>query len=271
MLEVNSFDSMLGQLRESSQLHSGSVLETLAQRQKNASTFMLALTKASEAANGAADKLTDNVVSKLSTAINTASAENKSSVNTAINSSATATAAASPPMQISPPPASDVNSSNQAQQNTQLVNSIAQARAIAPEQQNVIDPSLRSNYTYSTQKDPVNNTLWELEDGLRRATDSYDAAVANAKGGMSRSVASKDGRPVYVSRDQEIQMASEKVQLTRQNFETHKAFLNDPVARNKAEIAFQITRGYPSQGGPELSVQDQLVVKEQRMLRGLGV
>lgn len=260
MLEVNSFDSMLGQLRESSQLHSGSVLETLAQRQKNASTFMLALTKAGETANGSADKLTDHVVNSLSAAINTAFAESKSPVNT-VDSSAVA---------ASPPPVSDTTSGTQAQQNAQLVKSIAQARAIAPEQQNVIDSTLRSNYTYTTQKDPVNNTLWELEDGLRRATDSYDAAVANAKGGMSHAVASKDGRPVYVSRDQEIHLASEKVQLMRQNFETHKAFLNDPVARNKAEIAFQITRGYPSQGGPELSVQDQFVVKEQRMLRGFG-
>ncbi|MFZ6800829.1 hypothetical protein [Undibacterium sp. Di24W] len=271
MLDLNSFDTMLGQLRESSQLHSGSVLETLAQRQKSASAFIQAMTNANEAASNVSNKLSSMLVdNKTNQATDTLAEMSQSLARPAPSNSNVATQQIQQTVVLSAPPSAS-GTVNLAEKNALLVNNIVQSRAISPEQQNVIDSTLRSNFTYTTQKDPVNNTLWELEDGLRRAVDCYDAAVVNAKGGMSNGVATKDGRPMYVSRDLEIQMASDKVQLARQNFETHKAFLNDPVARNKAEMAFQVTRGYPSIGGPELSAQDQLIVKEERMRRGLGV
>lgn len=139
----------------------------------------------------------------------------------------------------------------------------AQNAAIPAAQQNVIDSSMRSNYVYTVDA-RGDSTLIGLEDRLRRATDTYDATVANAKGGYCSWIPSQNGLPVYLNRNQMISAAKENLVAAQQSFDAHKVFLADPAARAMAEVAYQIHYGAPSANGPELSAFDKILVSERR-------
>jgi hypothetical protein len=151
--------------------------------------------------------------------------------------------------------------------NVNAINSMASAATVVtpiPEaQQNVIDSTKRSNYVYTTSAND-DKTLISLEDGLRRATDAYDAALASAKNGYCSWIPSQNGLPVYQTREQIIAGAKNNLAEAQKSFDAHKVFLADPAARSMAEVAYQIKHGSPSVGGPELNAFEQILVRERR-------
>lgn len=158
----------------------------------------------------------------------------------------------------------------------QLVSSIFQSQqfispapapnlqAIPSEQQNVVNASLKSQFVYTANQHAPDNTLWQLQDGLRRATDTYDNAVLNAKSGYCSFVASGNGQPVYLSKGQQIELAKTNVEKAKAMVDEHTALLQNPVALAAREVAYQITHGKPSVAGPLLSERDQVLVRERR-------
>ena len=138
------------------------------------------------------------------------------------------------------------------------------APAIPVNEQNCIDSTRRSNYIYTSNKNAIPNTLWQLEDGLRRAVDTYDATVSNMDPTHYAGLSAR-GQPMYVTRDRAIAMAQDTIDFTKANFEKHKAFVNDPTRRAQ-EVGYQIINGKSSLTGPELSLQDQILVRELRAL-----
>lgn len=135
--------------------------------------------------------------------------------------------------------------------------------AIAAAEQNVLDSSMRSTYVYTSDA-RGDKTLLGLEDKLRRATDAYDAALANAQNGYCSWIPSQNGMPVYQTRDQIIAGAKSDLAAAQKMFDAHKVFLADPAARSMAEVAYQIQYGSPSEAGPELSKFEKVLVQERR-------
>lgn len=135
--------------------------------------------------------------------------------------------------------------------------------AIPASEQNALDSSMRSNYVYTSDA-RGDKTLLGLEDKLRRATDAYDAALANAQSGYCSWLPSQNGMPVYQTRDQIIAGAKSDLAVAQKMFDAHKVFLADPAARSMAEVAYQIKYGSPSESGPELSKFEKILVQERR-------
>lgn len=142
--------------------------------------------------------------------------------------------------------------------------SAAAAVAIPDSEQNVYDASQRSNYVYSSSKTGKDSTLWQLEDGLRRATDKFDYALRNAQNGYAAGTLTASGAPAYLTREQQIFSAKNELDQAQAKFDKYKNFLADPVARAQAEVAYQIAQGKPSENGPTLSAFDQFLVEQRR-------
>ncbi|HEY5801559.1 MAG TPA: hypothetical protein VIT92_15155 [Burkholderiaceae bacterium] len=140
----------------------------------------------------------------------------------------------------------------------------AAVSGIPPDEQNVVNSSMRSKFAYTTNKHATDNTLWQLEDGLRRTTDMYDAAVANAKGYFAAAELDGKGERLFITREQEIQAAKDKMAGMREAFEQRKAFENDPAAMTRTEIAYQVKHGVPSTLDVKLSAADARLVEERR-------
>ena len=206
---------------------------------------------------GAIDNFVQGFAQALSKVRHTSSdsgAQVKPTENVAVNSYASS---------LVPPPSSSLP--------TDVLASIAQARAVALppaliplSEQNVVNSSMRSTYVYTADKNAAFNKMWQLEDGVRRATDVYADALVNAKSGHCSFVSSPNGLPVYMTREQIIDVAKTNVEKTQQHLAGYKNFINDPVARAAAEVGYQITHGVASSDGVELSLQDKILVRERR-------